>query len=49
MVMDDPGNMVAVYNSQAEGEEAVAKLSAAAFDITKISIIGKDDHTEEKV
>jgi hypothetical protein len=41
--------MVAVYNSHTEAEEAVAKLSAAAFDITKISIIGKDYHTEEKV
>jgi hypothetical protein len=41
--------MVAVYNSHTEAEEAVAKLGAAAFDIKKISIIGKDYHTEEKV
>jgi hypothetical protein len=46
---DDPRNVVAVYNSHTEAEEAVAKLSAASFDITKISIIGKDYHTEEKV
>jgi hypothetical protein len=47
--MNDPGSMVAVYNSHTEAEEAVAKLSAAAFDITKISVIGKDYHTEEKI
>ena len=47
--MNDPNNVVAVYNSHTEAEEAVAKLSAASFDITKISIIGKDYHTEEKV
>jgi heat induced stress protein YflT/ActD protein len=47
--MSDPNNVVAVYNSHTEAEEAVAKLSAASFDIKKISIIGKDYHTEEKV
>jgi hypothetical protein len=47
--MNDPSNVVAVYNSHTEAEEAVAKLSAASFDITKISIIGKDYHTEENV
>jgi hypothetical protein len=47
--MNDPSNVVAVYNSHTEAEQAVAKLSAASFDITKISIIGKDYHTEEKV
>ena len=47
--MNDPNSVVAVYNSHTEAEEAVAKLSAASFDITKVSIIGKDYHTEEKV
>src|SRR5580693_2024322 len=47
--MNDASNVVAVYNSHTEAEQAVAKLSAASFDITKISIIGKDYHTEEKV
>src|ERR1700730_18741338 len=47
--MNDPSNVVAVYNSHTEAEQAVAKLSAASFDITKISLIGKDYHTEEKV
>src|ERR1700733_4420492 len=47
--MNDASNVVAVYNNHTEAEQAVAKLSAASFDITKISIIGKDYHTEEKV
>jgi hypothetical protein len=47
--MNDPSSVVAVYNSHTEAEEAVTKLSAASFDITKVSIIGKDYHTEEKV
>jgi uncharacterized membrane protein len=47
--MNDPSSVVAVYNSHTEAEQAVAKLSAASFDITKVSIIGKDYHTEEKV
>ena len=47
--MTDSTSMVAVYNSHTEAEQAVAKLSTAAFDIKKVSIIGKDYHTEEKV
>jgi hypothetical protein len=41
--------MVVVYDSHTEAEQAVAKLSAAHFDIKKVSIIGKDYHTEENV
>ena len=47
--MNDSGSVVAVYNSHTDAEQAVAKLSAASFDIKKVSIIGKDYHTEEKV
>ena len=47
--MDDSSSVVAVYNSHTDAEQAVAKLSGASFDITKVSIIGKDYHTEEKV
>ena len=43
--MNDPSSVVAVYNSHTEAEDAVAKLNAASFDITKVSIIGKDYHT----
>src|SRR5271170_5785908 len=47
--MSDPNTVVAVYETHTAAEEAVAKLSAASFDIKKISIIGKDYHTEENV
>src|ERR1700734_2056817 len=47
--MTDASSVVAVYSSHTDAEEAVAKLSAASFDITKVSILGKDYHTEEKV
>src|SRR3984885_3517784 len=49
IVMNDQSNVVAVYNNHTEAEQAVAKLSAASFDIKKVSIVGKDYHTEEKV
>jgi uncharacterized membrane protein len=41
--------IVAVYNNHAEAEEAVQQLQRAAFDMKKISIVGKDYHTEEHV
>src|SRR6202050_368556 len=47
--MTDAGTVVAVYNSHTDAEQAVAKLSAGSFDIKKVSIIGKDYHTEENV
>ncbi len=47
--MVDPSSVVAVYDSHTAVEQAVAKLSANSFDIKKVSIIGKDYHTEEKV
>jgi Protein of unknown function (DUF3341) len=47
--MNDPCSVVAVYNNHTEAEEAVSKLGAASFDIKKVSIIGKDYHSEEKV
>jgi len=47
--MNDPSSVVAVYNNHTDAEEAVTKLSAASFDITKVSIIGKDYHSEENI
>ena len=47
--MVDPSSVVAVYDSHTAAEQAVAKLSANSFDIKKVSIIGKDYHTEENV
>ncbi len=47
--MTDSSSVVAVYNSHSDAEQAVAKLSASSFDIKKVSIIGRDYHTEENV
>ncbi len=47
--MNDPSNAVAIYESHTAAEAALQKLSAASFDIKKISIIGKGYHTEENV
>ena len=47
--MSDPNPVVAVYDSHDDAEQAVAKSSAASFDITQVSIIGKDYHTQENV
>jgi hypothetical protein len=47
--MTDASSVVAVYSSHTDAEKAVANLSAASFDITKVSILGKDYHTEENV
>ena len=47
--MTDSNSVVAVYGSHTDAENAVAKLGTASFDITKVSILGKDYHTEENV
>lgn len=40
---------VAVYNNHVEAEGAVQQLQRASFDMKKLSIVGKDYHTEEHV
>jgi uncharacterized membrane protein len=41
--------VVAVYNTHLEAEEAVKELQKARVDMKKLSIIGRDYHTEENV
>jgi uncharacterized membrane protein len=40
---------VAVFDTHKEAEEAVMELQKAKFDMKKLSIIGRDYHTEENV
>ncbi len=40
---------VAIYNTHTGAEEAVKELQKAGFDMQKLSIVGKDYHTEEHV
>jgi hypothetical protein len=41
--------VVGVYNSHTEAEAAVKELQRSGFDMQKLSIVGKDYHTEEYV
>jgi hypothetical protein len=47
--MTNENAIVAVYNDHVEAEEAVDQLNRAGFDMTKLSIVGKDYHSEENV
>ena len=41
--------LAGVYNTHAEAEAAVRELQKSGFDMKKLSIVGKDYHTEEHV
>ena len=47
--ISDPKAVVAVYNTHAEAEAGVKELQKGGFDAKKLSIVGKDYHTEEHV
>jgi hypothetical protein len=47
--MPEQTNVVAIYPDHDSAEQAVSKLRDVSFDVTKLSIIGKDYHTDEKV
>jgi uncharacterized membrane protein len=47
--MSENNAVVGVYNSHTEAEEAVKELQSSGFDMKKLSIVGKDYHTEEHV
>jgi len=40
---------IAIFNTHVEAEEAVRELQRAGFDMQKLSIVGKDDHSDEHV
>ena len=42
-------SIVAIYKSHAEAEAAVKELQHSDFDLKKLSIIGRDYHTDEHV
>ena len=46
---DNNNSVVAIYDSHTAAEEAVRKLHNVGFDMRKLSIVGKDYHTEEDV
>ncbi len=47
--MDKTNTVVAVYKTHPQAEEAVRAFQNTGFDMKKLSIVGKDYHTEEHV
>jgi hypothetical protein len=47
--MPDTNAVVAVYNNHSGAEDAVKELQKSGFDMKKLSVVGKDYHTDEHV
>ena len=47
--MTKNSSVVAIYKSHIEAEAAVKELQKSGFDMKKLSIVGRDYHTEEDV
>jgi len=47
--MSEMNSVVAIYGTHAQAEEAVKELQRSGFDMKKMSIVGKDYHTDENV
>jgi uncharacterized membrane protein len=45
----DPNSVVAIFGKHDDAETAVKELKNASFNIKKLSIIGRDYHTEDNV
>jgi uncharacterized membrane protein len=48
-MMSNTNSVVAVFGSHAQAEDAVRELQKDGFDMKKLSIVGKDYHTDEHV
>ena len=47
--MTDTNAVIAVYETHSGAESAVKELQRSGFDMKKLSVIGKDFHTDEQV
>jgi hypothetical protein len=47
--MTDTNAVVAVYDNHSAAEDAVKELQKSGFDMKKLSVVGKDYHTDERV
>ena len=47
--MTEKNSCVAIYNTHIEAEGAIKELQKSGFEMKKLSIVGKDYHTEEDV
>src|SRR5258705_1829083 len=48
-VTSDTKAVIAIYNTHPEAEAAVNELQRASFDVKRLSVVGKDYHTDEQV
>src|SRR5437867_1766224 len=48
-MMSETNSVVAVYGSHIDAENAVKDLQRSGFPMDRLSIVGKDYHTEEHV
>jgi hypothetical protein len=49
VVMSNMNSVVAVFGAHDQAEDAIRELQKDGFDMKKLSIVGKDYHTEENV
>jgi uncharacterized membrane protein len=49
LAMSETNAVVAIYDSHSQAEEAVKELQKSGVDMKKLSIVGKDYHTDEQV
>ena len=47
--MTEQSAVVGIFNSHTEAETSIKELQRAGFDMKKLSIVGRDYHTEEHV
>jgi uncharacterized membrane protein len=47
--MSEMNSVVAIYDSHSQAEEAVKELQKSGIDMKKLSIVGRDYHTDEQV
>jgi uncharacterized membrane protein len=47
--MADTNAVIAVYDKHSAAEDAVKELQKSGFDMKKLSVVGKDYHTDEQV
>jgi uncharacterized membrane protein len=47
--MSEKNSVVAIFGYHAQAEDAIRELQKDGFDLKKLSIVGKDYHTEEHV
>ena len=47
--MSEKNSVVSIYNTHTEAEDAIKELQKAGFEMKKLSIVGKDYHSDEHV